>query len=46
MDLYLNASRAGKMLAELEYLSEHQPADSQAREWYRYYKQAYDFDSD
>lgn len=46
MDLYLNASRADKMLAELEYLSEHQPADSQAREWYRYYKQAYDFDSD
>jgi hypothetical protein len=46
MDLYLNASRADKMIAQLEYLSDHLPADSQTRAWYRYYKQAYDFDSD
>jgi hypothetical protein len=46
MDLYLNASRADKMLAELEYLSEHLPADAQTRDWYRYYKKAYDFDDD
>jgi len=46
MDLYLNDSRADKMLAQLEYLSEHLPADPQTREWYRYYKKAYDFDDD
>ena len=46
MDLYLNASRADKMLGELEYLAEHAPADAQTREWYRFYKKAYEFDDD
>ena len=31
MDLYLNASRADQMLAELKYLSEHLPADAQTQ---------------
>ncbi len=44
VDLYLNASRADKFLAELQFLSRHSRADSQAREWYRFYKAAYDFD--
>ncbi len=43
MDLYLNASRAGQMLAELKYLTEHGQADPQTRAWYRYYRQQYDF---
>jgi hypothetical protein len=43
MDLYLNASQVGKMLAELKYLSEHLPADRQTQEWYRSYKKEYDF---
>lgn len=46
VDLYLNASRADKMLAELKYLSERLPADSQTRDWYRYYKKEYDFRDD
>jgi hypothetical protein len=46
MDLYLNASRADKMLAQLEYLAEHQPGDAQTRAWYRDYKRAYAFDAD
>ena len=46
MDLYLNASRVEKMLAQLKYLSEHAPADSQTRQWYRYYKSEYDFGDD
>jgi len=29
VDLYLNASRVEKMLAQLKYLSEHAPADTQ-----------------
>jgi hypothetical protein len=45
-DLYLNASRVEKMLAQLKYLSEHAPADSQTRQWYRYYKSEYDFGGD
>jgi len=44
MDLYLNASRADKMLAELEYLAARLPADPQAQAWYRYYKREYSFD--
>ena len=44
VDLYLNASRADKMLAQLRYLAEQLPTDSQTRDWYRYYKRAYDFD--
>jgi len=43
MDLYLNDSRADKMLAELKFLSEHLPNDSQTRAWYQYYKKEYDF---
>jgi hypothetical protein len=46
LDLYLNASRVEKMLAQLKYLSEHAPADSQTRQWYRYYKSEYDFGGD
>ena len=46
VDLYLNASRVEKMLAQLKYLSEHAPADTQTRQWYRYYKDEYDFSSD
>ena len=44
MDLYLNASRADKMLAELEYLAARLPADPQVQAWYRYYKREYSFD--
>jgi len=43
VDLYLNASRADKSLAELKFLSEHSPADRQTGEWYRYYRKEYDF---
>lgn len=46
MDLYLNASRADKALGELKYLSEQLPADRQTRDWYRYYKEQYDFGRD
>ncbi|HEY2340149.1 MAG TPA: hypothetical protein VGH75_06455, partial [Steroidobacteraceae bacterium] len=46
VDLYMNASRADKMLAELQYLAEHLPADSQTRDLYRYYKKEYDFGDD
>lgn len=46
VDLYLNASRADKMLAELKYLSEHEPSDSQTRDWYRNYKEEYSFRDD
>ncbi|HUJ01644.1 MAG TPA: TPM domain-containing protein [Usitatibacter sp.] len=44
VDLYLNASRADKFLAELEFLSRHSGNDPQARDWFRFYKAAYDFD--
>jgi TLP18.3/Psb32/MOLO-1 phosphatase superfamily protein len=43
MDLYLNASRADKSLAELKFLSEHLPNDRQTREWYEFYRKEYDF---
>ena len=43
MDLYLNASRADRSLAELEFLSEHLPNDKQTREWYEFYRKEYDF---
>jgi hypothetical protein len=43
MDLYLNASRADKMLAELKYLAEHLPGDIQTQDWYRAYRKDYDF---
>ncbi len=41
MDLYLNASRADKMLAELKYLAEHLPRDRQTQDWYRAYEKSY-----
>jgi TLP18.3/Psb32/MOLO-1 phosphatase superfamily protein len=43
VDLYLNTSRADKMLAQLRYLAEHLPGDRQTQAWYRAYQQAYDF---
>jgi hypothetical protein len=43
VDLYLNTSRADKMLAELEYLTLHLPQDRQTQDWYRAYAKAYDF---
>ena len=43
VDLYLNDSRADKMLAELKVLSDHRPVDARSQTWYRYYKQQYDF---
>jgi hypothetical protein len=43
MDLYLNASRADKSLAELKYLAEHSPNDRRARDWYEYYRKEYAF---
>lgn len=46
VDLYLNASRADKMLAQLKYLSERLPADPQTRDWYLLYKKEYDFRDD
>jgi tetratricopeptide (TPR) repeat protein len=46
MDLYLNASRADKMLIELKFLAEHLAADQQTRDWYRVYSKEYDFGGD
>lgn len=43
MDLYLNASRADKSLAELKFLSEHLREDKQTRQWYEFYRKEYDF---
>ncbi len=43
VDLYLNTSRADKMLAQLQYLTLHLPQDRQTQEWYRSYVRAYDF---
>src|SRR5262249_39683130 len=43
MDLYLNTSRADKMLAELKYLAKHSLGDKQTWDWYQAYKEAYDF---
>jgi TPM domain len=45
MDIYLNASRADRALAELKFLSEQSPADRQTRDWYNHYKKEYDFGS-
>jgi predicted Zn-dependent protease len=44
-DLYLNASRADRFLEELKLLARRSPADPQARAWYRYYSEQYDFAS-
>jgi len=41
MDLYLNDSRAEKMLAELKFISEHLPGDKQTRRWYELYSKEY-----
>jgi TPM domain len=46
VDLYLNTSRAEKMLAELRFLAEHLPQDKRTQDWYRSYVQAYDFGQD
>ena len=46
MDLYMNDSRADKMLAELQYLAQHLHGDAQTQQWYRFYKKAYAFDAD
>jgi len=43
MDLYLNTSLADKMLAQLQYLANHLPGDSQTQDWNRAYKRAYEF---
>ena len=43
MDLYLNDSRADKMLAELKFVADHLPNDKQTRAWYDYYRKEYDF---
>lgn len=43
MDLYLNASRADKSLAELKFLAEHLRNDKATREWYEFYRKEYDF---
>ena len=43
VDLYLNTSRADKMLSELEFLAERLPADKPTQDWYRAYKKTYDF---
>jgi TPM domain len=43
VDLYLNTSRADKMLAELKYLTLHLPQDKQTQDWYQAYAKAYDF---
>ena len=42
-DLYLNTSRAEKMLSELKFLAARLPADKQTQDWYRAYKKTYDF---
>jgi hypothetical protein len=43
VDLYLNTSRAEKMLAEFRFLADHLPEDRQTQDWYRAYQKAYDF---
>lgn len=43
MDLYLDDSRADKMLAELKFLSGRLPDDRYVRDWYAYYKKEYEF---
>ncbi len=46
VDLYLNTSRAEKMLAEMQFLAERLPADKETQDWYRAYKKNYDFGRD
>jgi len=42
-DLYLNNSRADKALATLKGLAERLPRDQQVQDWYRFYRNEYDF---
>jgi len=44
VDLYLNTSRAEKMLAQFRFLADHLPQDKQTQDWYRAYREAYDFE--
>jgi len=43
VDLYLNTSRAEKMLAEFKFLTDRLPADKQTQDWYHAYEKTYDF---
>jgi tetratricopeptide (TPR) repeat protein len=42
-DLYLNNSQADKALATLQRLAERLPNDRQVQDWYRFYRDLYDF---
>lgn len=42
-DLYLNNSQADKALAILKRLAERLPGDHQVQDWYRFYRNEYDF---
>jgi hypothetical protein len=46
VDLYLNTSRAEKMLAEFKFLADRLPADKRTQDWYREYEKTYDFGKD
>lgn len=46
VDVYLNASRPDKVIAELKFLSEQVSTDQQTAEWYRSYSKEYDFGND
>jgi hypothetical protein len=46
VDLYLNTSRAEKMLAEFKFLADRLPADKRTQDWYRAYEKTYDFGRD
>jgi TPM domain len=46
VDLYLNTSRAEKMLVEFKFLADRLPADKQTQDWYRAYEKTYDFGKD
>jgi hypothetical protein len=46
VDLYLNTSRADKMLAQFKFLASRLPADRQTQAWYREYQKTYDFGTD
>lgn len=43
MDLYLNDSRADRMLAQLKFISQQSPKDDQTRFWYQSWLKEYDF---
>jgi len=42
-DLYLNNSQADQALATLKRLADRLPKDRQVQEWYRFYRDLYDF---